>query len=431
MATLGAPLDRAGRVLVEPDLTIPGHPEVFVIGDAAAFLHQGGHLLPGVAQTAMQGGAYAARTILARLEGKTLAAVRLSRLRQHGDRRPQRGGRGPPPVRLSGFLAWCAWLFLHIFMLIGFRNRVVVMLAWAVAYMTFQRSARLITESAESSFAETPGTKASGSVDPAGPKGPALHGVHARGVRPGSCSDSTTCEAVGAPFRPPLHPSRRRPLRRQVCITSRMTDPVSAAGWAGSGSNTRIERRSPHQRHREAEADCARSPIPPAWTDVWICSDPRGHLQATGRDARGRKQYRYHPAWRVCRDETKFDRMQAFAAALAADSQPDGGRHRARPGLPREKVLATVVQLLEKSLIRVGNDEYARQNRSFGLTTLRDRHVQVQGGDAALRVSRQERHSPCGGPHRSAARPDRQAVPRPARAGAVSVHGRRRDAGRM
>src|SRR5688572_7045458 len=118
--------------------------------------------------------------------------------------------------------------------------------------------------------------------------------------------------------------------------------------------------------------------IPPAWKEVWICTDPRGHLQATGRDARGRKQYRYHQDWRATRDETKFGRMQAFAAALprirartAADL--------ARPGLPREKVLATVVQLLEKSLIRVGNEEYARANRSFGLTTLLDRHVNVRG----------------------------------------------------
>jgi DNA topoisomerase-1 len=118
--------------------------------------------------------------------------------------------------------------------------------------------------------------------------------------------------------------------------------------------------------------------IPPAWTDVWICPDPRGHLQATGRDARGRKQYRYHPQWRAHRDSNKFDRLQAFAAILpqlrtriAADL--------ARSGLPREKVLATVVQLLEKSLIRVGNEEYAKANRSFGLTTLRDQHVAVKG----------------------------------------------------
>ena len=118
--------------------------------------------------------------------------------------------------------------------------------------------------------------------------------------------------------------------------------------------------------------------IPPAWTDVWICPDPRGHLQATGRDARGRKQYRYHPAWRETRDETKYERMPAFAAALpkirartAADL--------ARPGLPREKVLAAVVQLLEKTLMRVGNEEYAKANKSFGLTTLRDSHVTIRG----------------------------------------------------
>ena len=118
--------------------------------------------------------------------------------------------------------------------------------------------------------------------------------------------------------------------------------------------------------------------IPPAWTDVWICPDPRGHLQATGRDARGRKQYRYHANWRQTRDETKFDRMQAFAAALPAIRARTQADLR-RAGLPREKVLATVVQLLEKSLIRVGNDEYAKTNRSFGLTTLRDRHVNVKG----------------------------------------------------
>jgi DNA topoisomerase-1 len=119
--------------------------------------------------------------------------------------------------------------------------------------------------------------------------------------------------------------------------------------------------------------------VPPAWKDVWICPDPRGHLQATGRDARGRKQYRYHPNWRQCRDETKFDRMQAFAAALPRIRSRTSADMR-KPGLPREKVLATVVQLLEKSLIRVGNEEYARHNRSFGLTTMRDKHVEVKGG---------------------------------------------------
>lgn len=118
--------------------------------------------------------------------------------------------------------------------------------------------------------------------------------------------------------------------------------------------------------------------IPPAWKDVWICPDSRGHIQATGRDARGRKQYRYHHAWRASRDETKYDRMLAFADALPMIRR----RTKAalvKPGLPREKVLATVVQLLEKSLIRVGNDEYAKANGSFGLTTMRNRHARVRG----------------------------------------------------
>lgn len=118
--------------------------------------------------------------------------------------------------------------------------------------------------------------------------------------------------------------------------------------------------------------------IPPAWTDVWISPDPLGHLQATGRDARGRKQYRYHPKWRVVRDETKYDRMIGFAQALPRIRER-AHRDTRRRGMSREKVLATVVRLLEKTLIRVGNDEYAKQNRSFGLTTLRDGHVNVRG----------------------------------------------------
>jgi DNA topoisomerase-1 len=118
--------------------------------------------------------------------------------------------------------------------------------------------------------------------------------------------------------------------------------------------------------------------IPPAWQDVWICPDPRGHLQATGRDARGRKQYRYHPRWREVRDETKYYRLIGFAQILPSVRRRTDADLR-RQGLPKEKVLAAVVQLLEKTLIRVGNDEYARQNRSFGLTTLRDGHVEVSG----------------------------------------------------
>jgi DNA topoisomerase-1 len=120
--------------------------------------------------------------------------------------------------------------------------------------------------------------------------------------------------------------------------------------------------------------------IPPAWTDVWICPDPRGHLQATGRDARGRKQYRYHPRWREVRDGVKYDRMLAFAEALPKiREQTDGDLE--RPGLPREKVLATIVRLLEETRIRIGNDEYRKENGSYGLTTLRNRHVDVIGSE--------------------------------------------------
>jgi len=118
--------------------------------------------------------------------------------------------------------------------------------------------------------------------------------------------------------------------------------------------------------------------IPPAWRDVWISPDPRGHLQVTGIDARGRKQYRYHPRWREVRDETKYNRMVEFGRALPLIRRRTRADVR-RPGLPREKVLATVVQLLEKTFIRVGNDEYARENHSYGLTTMRDGHVRVRG----------------------------------------------------
>lgn len=114
--------------------------------------------------------------------------------------------------------------------------------------------------------------------------------------------------------------------------------------------------------------------IPPAWTDVWICVRENGHLQATGRDARGRKQYRYHKRWREVRDENKYDRLLTFAAALPKLRRRVARDLKAR-GLPRSKVLATVVSLLESTLIRVGNEEYARHNKSFGLTTMRDRHV--------------------------------------------------------
>src|SRR5438270_4070146 len=118
--------------------------------------------------------------------------------------------------------------------------------------------------------------------------------------------------------------------------------------------------------------------VPPAWTDVWISPTPRGHLQATGRDARGRKQYRYHPLWREARDETKFERLIEFGRCLPK-LRRRVSHDLSRPGMPREKVVATVVRLLDSSAIRVGNQEYARDNNSFGLTTLRDRHVDVSG----------------------------------------------------
>ncbi|HEX6174313.1 MAG TPA: DNA topoisomerase IB, partial [Candidatus Binatia bacterium] len=118
--------------------------------------------------------------------------------------------------------------------------------------------------------------------------------------------------------------------------------------------------------------------IPPAWREVWICPLRNGHLQATGRDAKGRKQHRYHPRWRQVRDENKYGRILAFAKALPLIRQRVDGDLRL-PGLPRDKILATVVRLLETSHIRVGDEEYARQNKSYGLATLRNRHVNVSG----------------------------------------------------
>lgn len=171
-------------------------------------------------------------------------------------------------------------------------------------------------------------------------------------------------------------------------------DPIAAARAAGlryvSDAAPGIRRRRAGKGFAYAGPDGAplRDPeqlrrirslaIPPVWTDVWICPDPRGHIQATGRDAKGRKQYRYHARWRGVRDETKYDRLPAFGRALPVIRRRTE-EDLERPGLPREKVLAAVVRLLEATLIRVGNQEYARRNRSFGLTTLRDRHVDVNG----------------------------------------------------
>ena len=144
--------------------------------------------------------------------------------------------------------------------------------------------------------------------------------------------------------------------------------------------------------------------IPPAWNDVWICLDPEGHIQATGRDQKGRKQYLYHPEWRAHRDESKYGRMAAFGRALPGlrlRVDHDLNRH----GLSREKVLAAVVRLLEVTLIRIGNDEYAEQNKSFGLTTLRKRHVDVSGAGAVF-----EFRGKSGKTHRTAFRDRRLAA---------------------
>ncbi len=141
-------------------------------------------------------------------------------------------------------------------------------------------------------------------------------------------------------------------------------------GWSYTGPDGRRITYKPERKRIDALA------IPPAYTDVWICPDHRGHIQATGRDARGRKQYRYHPLWREVRDETKYNRMVAFGEALPLIRERTDHDLR-RHGLPREKVLAAVIRLLEMTLIRVGNEEYARTNESFGLTTMHDEHVDV------------------------------------------------------
>jgi DNA topoisomerase I len=126
--------------------------------------------------------------------------------------------------------------------------------------------------------------------------------------------------------------------------------------------------------------------IPPAWTDVWICASADGHIQATGRDIKGRKQYRYHPRFREVRESTKYERVVAFADALPAIRERVR-EHMGLRGLPREKVLATVVHLLETTFIRVGNDDYAKQNNSYGLTTLKNRHAAVDGNEVRFRFT--------------------------------------------
>jgi DNA topoisomerase-1 len=182
------------------------------------------------------------------------------------------------------------------------------------------------------------------------------------------------------------------PLQEQPIIA----DPVEAAHAAGlryytdarpgirrkrAGKNfTYLDPKGARVTDKNTMARIKSLAIPPAWTDVWICPSPNGHLQATGRDAKGRKQYRYHPRWREVRDETKYTRMIAFAETLPIIRDATD-RELSAHTLSREKVLATVVQLLDETAIRVGNEEYARENQSFGLTTLRARHVEVDGSE--------------------------------------------------
>ncbi|WP_213803974.1 DNA topoisomerase IB [Granulicella sp. dw_53] len=192
-------------------------------------------------------------------------------------------------------------------------------------------------------------------------------------------------------------PSRKpKPSRSPIPTPELITDPAESAKAAGlryvSDTKPGI------QRHRHGKSFRYTAPdnkplrdsetlarirslvIPPAWNDVWICPYPNGHLQAAGRDARGRKQSRYHPRWREVRDETKYERMTLFAQALPIIRQRVE-QDLKLPNLPREKVLAAIVSLMESTLIRVGNEEYARANKSYGLTTMRNRHVEVQGSN--------------------------------------------------
>jgi DNA topoisomerase IB len=190
--------------------------------------------------------------------------------------------------------------------------------------------------------------------------------------------------------------------RQTVAVDAAVAvDPAQAASAAGlrhvtdAAPGLRRERRGDAFAYRTADGTDVEDEatlqriralaIPPAWTAVWICADPRGHLQASGRDGRGRKQYRYHPQWSAVRGDGKFDRVVAFAAALPRLRRTLRRDLRAS-GFPREKVLAIVVSVLSETLIRVGNTEYARSNRSYGLTTLRNRHVAfVRGGRARFR----------------------------------------------
>ena len=192
--------------------------------------------------------------------------------------------------------------------------------------------------------------------------------------------------------------SPRRKQRRVEIIT----DPVESAKAAGlrytPDSKPGIQRRPWRKAFRyiavdgsplrdvEALGRIKSLAIPPAWKDVWICPNANGHLQATGRDAKGRKQNRYHPRWREVRDETKYERMLLFGKALPTIRERVED-DLAAVGLPRRKVLATIVRLMETTFMRVGNEEYARENRSYGLTTMRGKHVHVEGSTITFKFA--------------------------------------------
>jgi len=189
--------------------------------------------------------------------------------------------------------------------------------------------------------------------------------------------------AANAKVRSLAHANAQLPPTESAKIAGlRYVNDERTPGIRRIGSTHRVRYVAPNGRTVSDPAELARIKslvIPPAWKDVWICPDPRGHVQATGRDARGRKQYRYHPRWREVRDEVKYGRLIAFAEALPRIRQRTAADLR-KSGLPREKVLAAAVQLFEKTLIRVGNEEYARDNGSIGLTTMRDSHAKIKGG---------------------------------------------------
>ena len=192
-------------------------------------------------------------------------------------------------------------------------------------------------------------------------------------------------------------PARKVAIDDQIAVTPAVAEVLESTGLAySSDSDPGIRREGAPSKFRYVDANgrpvkdartlerIDKLVLPPAWTDVWICASPRGHLQATGRDVRGRKQYHYHAKWRKERDSNKFDRLAKFARALPA-IRVAVERDLAKSGLPREKVIATMVSLLDRTSVRIGGERYRRENGSYGLTTLRNRHVEVQGERIRIR----------------------------------------------